>query len=143
MTQIPFRIINIQVEKFEQSVVGFVPESSVEVRTGYEFGVNKESHLVNCRLSYTYIQNDNHLLDMVLACAFDVKPDAFAELMKDDGTFVLEPFFSQYLATINVGAARGEIHARCEAIGSPLQNVILPPINLMEALPEPIVIKFQ
>lgn len=143
MTQIPFRITNIQVEKFEQSAVGFTPENPVEVRTGYEFGVNKDLHLVNCRLTYFYIQDENHLLEMVLACAFDVKPDAFAELIKDDGTFVLEPFFSQYLATINVGAARGEIHARCEAVGSPLQNVILPPINLMEALPEPIVIKFQ
>ncbi len=79
---------------------------------------------------------------MALISTFDVKPDAF-QTMIDGNKFTLQPFFSQYLSTINVGAARGEIHARCEHAGSELANIILPPVNLVEALHEPIVITLQ
>ena len=73
------------------------------------------------------------MLNLVLTSFFDVKPEEFVGLINEN-SFIIEPFFSQYLATINVGAARGEIHARCEIQESPLANVILPPINLTQVL---------
>ena len=137
--QIPFRIVGLQVETFQ--LTGNKPKNDipVEVRTNYEFGVIPDEHLVMARLIYTYLQEETELLQMTLVSTFDVKPDAF-ETMLEGNTFTLQPFFSRYLSTINVGAARGEIHARCEQVGSELANIILPPINLVEALPEPIVI---
>ena len=142
MRSIPFRIVDIKVDKFSITSSQFLPEERVEVRTGYEFGVNVEKHIVQSRVVYNYLQNDNNLLNLVLTCSFDVKPEEFNILLHDE-TFVIEPFFSQYLATINVGAARGEIHARCELMGSPLVNVILPPINLTAARNKPIEIKLN
>ncbi len=140
--QIPFRVVGLQVESFQ--LTGYKPQKDipVEVRTNYEFGVIPDEHLVMARLVYTYLQMDTELLQMTLVSTFDVKPEAF-KTMFEGNTFILEPFFSQYLSTINVGAARGEIHARCEQAGSELANIILPPINLVEALPEPIVITIQ
>ena len=142
MRPIPFRIVDIKVEKFSLTSIQFLPKEKVEVRTSYDFGVNVEKHMVQSRVSYNYLQNDNILLNLVLTCSFDVKPEEFNILIHDD-SFVIEPFFSQYLATINVGAARGEIHARCEFKGSPLSNVILPPINLTSALNKPIEIRLK
>lgn len=142
MNQIPFRIVGLQVEDFRISQQMPQDGTPIEVRTNYEFGVNPEQHLVMAKLTYTYLQNDTEYLSMVLVSSFDVKTEAFATMLHDS-TFTLQPFFSQYLSTINVGAARGEIHARCEKAGSALSNVILPPINLVEALPEPIVITLQ
>lgn len=140
--QIPFRIVGLQVETFQ--LTGEKPKNDipVEVRTNYEFGVKPDEHIVMARLVYTYLQEEKELLQMALVSTFDVKPDAF-ETMLEGNTFTLQPFFSRYLSTINVGAARGEIHARCEQVGSELANVILPPINLVEALPEPIAITLQ
>lgn len=140
--QIPFRIVGLQVETFQ--LTGNKPKNyiPVEVRTNYEFGVIPDEHLVMARLVYTYLQEETELLQMTLVSTFDVRPDAF-QTMFENNTFILKPFFSQYLSTINVGAARGEIHARCEQVGSELANIILPPINLVEALPEPIVITLQ
>lgn len=140
MEQIPFRIVGIYVNHFEISDSAFIQDKPVEVRTGYEFGVNFNSHSVISNISYEYLQNNSLLLKMALDCVFDIKPDSFKTLINENGDFVLSTYFSQYLATINVGAARGEIHARCESMGSQLKNVILPPINLVEALPQPIVI---
>lgn len=134
---IPFRISSLKVENF--SITGYIPDENVpfEVRTSYEFGVSTELHLVNSKLTYTYLQSDAELLSMTLNSIFEVKKEEFEEMLVGD-VFTLEPFFLRYICTINVGAARGEIHARCEQVGSPLAEVVLPPINLIEALPEPI-----
>ncbi len=138
----PFRVVGLQVESFQLTGVKPQEGTSVEVHTGYVFGVNPDEHEVMARLTYTYMQSDKELLKMTLITSFDVKPDAF-KAMLNGNTFTLEPFFLQYLSTINVGAARGELHARCEQAGSELANIILPPINLVEALPDPIVITIQ
>ncbi|TGX80495.1 hypothetical protein E5358_12625 [Palleniella muris] len=140
--QIPFRVVGLQVDNFTLTSNKLQEDSPIEVRTNYEFGVIPEQHLVMARLTYTYLQAKTELLQMTLISTFDVKPEAFKTMLQDT-TFTLEPFFSQYLSTINVGAARGEIHARCEQAGSELANVILPPVNLVEALPDPIVISLM
>lgn len=140
MKQIPFRIVDIKVEEFQLFSDTKIGNGRVDVRTDYEFGVNKEAHAVSSKIKYTYFQNELPLMQMTLLCVFDVKPDEFNTLIVEN-KFVIEPFFSQYLATINVGAARGEIHARCEAIGSPIANIILPPINLTEPLSDTIEIQ--
>ena len=139
---IPFRIIGLHVDSFFLTDHKFQIEIPVEVLTSYDFGVNIDEHLVVARHSYTYLQEGTKLLQMTLISTFDVKPDAFQSMLQEN-KFTLEPFFSQYLSTINVGAARGEIHARCQAAESELADIILPPINLTEALPEPIVITLE
>ena len=140
MRQIPFRIIDLHVDSF--SISENTPDMSnpVGIETSYEFGVNTEEKLVVARIKYKYVQNSVELLQMTLSSTFHIKPEAFASMINDN-KFTLEPFFSQYLSTINVGAARGEIHARCEFAQSELSNIILPPINLVEALPHPIEIE--
>ena len=140
--QIPFRIVGLQVESFELTGIKPQADIKVEVQTNYEFGVLPDEHLVMVRIKYSYIQTEKKLLQMTLVTSFDVKPDAFQSILKD-GIFTIEPYFSQYISTINVGAARGEIHARCESANSELANIILPPVNLIKALPDPIVIKIQ
>ena len=52
---------------------------------------------------------------------------------------LLKAEFARYITTINVGAARGEIHARCSLAKSNIARIILPPVNLVEALPNDIV----
>jgi hypothetical protein len=76
-------------------------------------------------MDYTYVYKGMEILNMVLTCVFKIEEEAFDSMLQD-GKFILEPFFSRYLATINVGAARGEIHARCEIQNSPLSKIISP-----------------
>ena len=130
MKTIPFRIVGIEVDKF--SVNDSVkPNGRIDVNTNYGFAVNKQEKLIKCTVIYVYSYSGETILEMTLSCIFNIEPTAFSEMLK-------EPFFSQYLATINVGASRGEIHARCELANSEIARIILPPINLVEALPEAI-----
>jgi len=142
MKQIPFRIAALKVEDFKLTDAKPQEEARIEVRISYEFGVNLDAHMVIARIKYKYVQAETELLQMTLTSSFDVKEADFLSLRKDN-TITLEPYFTQYLCTINVGSARGEIHARCEQANSVLANVILPPINLVEALPDPIVIELH
>lgn len=139
MNTIPFKIIEIKTEKFAlaETPAGF--DENIDVNTNFSFGVNATSQRVRCVMDYTYVYKGKDILNMVLSCVFKIEEEAFCSMLQD-GKFILEPFFSRYLATINVGAARGEIHARCETQNSPLSKIILPPINLVEALPAPITI---
>ena len=140
--QIPFRIIGLEVDNFKISQKKLQVGTPVEVRTNYEFAVVPDQHLVMARLTYTYLQTNDKLLEMSLVSTFDVKPEEFQTMLKGN-TFTIEPFFSRYISTINVGAARGEIHARCQIQESELASIVLPPINLIEALPDPIVITIK
>lgn len=139
MEKIPFRIIGLNVDNFQLYESQIQRNETFDVRTEFKFGVDKANHAVVCHIDYSYVQLDIALLKMSLRCFFDVQSDAFNKMYEDD-KFVLQPYFSQYLAMINVGAARGEIHARCEAAGSVLKNAILPPVNLTESLGKPIII---
>lgn len=139
MNTIPFKIIEINTEKFALAETPAVFDENIDVNTNFSFGVNATSQLVRCVMDYTYVYKGKDILKMVLSCVFKIEEEAFSSMLQD-GKFMLEPFFSRYLATINVGAARGEIHARCETLKSPLSKIILPPINLVEALPAPITI---
>ena len=136
MNTIPFRIVGMEVEKF--SINNNVkPNGRIDVNTNYGFAVNKQEKLIKCTVFYVYNYSGETILEMTLSCIFNIEPTAFSDMLKGD-KFIIEPFFSQYLATINVGASRGEIHARCELANSEIARIILPPINLVEALPEAI-----
>ena len=139
MNTIPFKIIEINTEKFVLAETPAVFNENINVNTNFSFGVNATSQLVRCVIEYTYVYKGMDILNMVLSCVFKIEEEAFGSMLQD-GKFILEPFFSRYLATINVGAARGEIHARCETQNSSLSKIILPPINLVEALSTPITI---
>ena len=142
MSTIPFKVIGLNVEKFELSECPSSFEGNIDVNTNFSYGVNSASQLVRCLIDYTYVYKGERILNMVFTCVFKIEEEAFSKMLQEN-KFVIEPFFSRYLATINVGAARGEIHARCEALKSPLAQIVLPPIYLVEALPNDIVIELK
>lgn len=108
-------------------------DGEVVVNSSFTFGVNVSIHHVRCSAIYEYSQNEHSKMRLEMICSFDVEENAFNNMLHGK-VFELTASFAQYLATINVGAARGEIHARCENCNSPFANVILPPINLVEIL---------
>lgn len=142
MKAIPFRIVGIETSDFFFKKDVVLDSGKIDITTNFMFAVNKEAKLVKCMIDYTYVLQGEKIMSLTVSCIFAIEPQAFGEMIRDN-KFVIEPFLSQYLATINVGAARGEIHARCEIQNSPLSKIILPPINLVEALPAPITITLK
>ena len=138
--EIPYRIVQIVTSKFEQHSDSFEVGPDIKMSSGYNFAVNDVAHRVRCESVYKYLQKDVELLDLNLVCVFEVEPSAFNALKNGiDITIPVE--FLRYMATICVGTARGIIHARTES--TPLSNIVLPPINLVEVIKEPLVVKIN
>ena len=140
MKTIPFRIVGIETSNFFFKKDVILTDGKIDVTTNFMFAVKKEAKLVKCMIDYAYVCQSEKIMSLTESCIFAIEPQAFGEMIREN-KFVIEPFLSQYLATINVGAARGELHARCELNNSPLAKIILPPINLVEALPNDVVIE--
>ena len=133
---IPFKIDEIICSKFE--IYGQVTKGEVELETGYAFSLNFPTHHVRSTVLYRLIQNGTCVLEHELVCSFEVREKEFKQMIVDK-QLILKANFARYITTINVGAARGEIHARCAIAKSNIARVVLPPINLVEALPDDIV----
>lgn len=133
---IPYRIIEIIVNGFNvQSDENLDKNIEINVSTEFSYAVNIPAHRVRCISKYIYTQEEKEVLSCDLTCTFEVKEEAFNSFIKDD-KLTLDVDWLIYMATIAVGAARGEIHARAEIDKSDLSEVILPPINLVEIIKE-------
>ena len=133
---IPYRIVEIIVNGFNvQSDENLDKNIEINVSTEFSYAVNIPAHRVRCISKYIYTQDEKEVLAFDLTCTFEVKEDAFNSFIKDD-KLTLDVDWLIYMATIAVGAARGEIHARAEIEKSDLSEVILPPINLVEIIKE-------
>ena len=102
----------------------------------FSFGVNTEIKNILCVTKLSYRQNENLLLTTEVHCIFDIREDGVNQL-KEQGRVVVD--FLRYLATIATGAVRGIIHTKTE--NTVLNPVVVPPINLVEAIKEDFVFK--
>ena len=133
---IPYRIVEIIVNGFNvQSDENLDKNIEINVSTEFSYAVNIPAHRVRCISKYIYTQEEKEVLSCDLTCTFEVKEESFNSFIKDD-KLTLDVDWLIYMATIAVGAARGEIHARAEIEKSDLSEVILPPINLVEIIKE-------
>ena len=136
---IPYRIVEIIVNGFNvQSDENLDKNIEINVSTEFSYAVNIPAHRVRCFSKYIYTQDEKEVLAFDLTCTFEVREDAFNSFIKDD-KLTLDVDWLRYMATIAVGAARGEIHARAEIEKSELSEIILPPINLVEIIKESVI----
>ena len=133
---IPFKIDEIICSKF--AIFGQVSNGDVDLETSFAFSVNFPIHHIRSIVLYRLLQRGVCVLEHQLICSFEVREKEFNQMIVGN-QLILKADFARYVTTINVGAARGEIHARCSQAESNIAKVILPPINLVEALPDDII----
>lgn len=126
---IPFRISQIKTLQFAMFPDLLVNGEKVLVTSEFNFSVNKPLSSVRCISKYNYTQDEKLLLTTEIACYFDISDEGSKELT-NQGKLTVD--FLRYMATISTGTARGIINAKTE--GTVLNSVILPPINLVEAI---------
>lgn len=133
---IPFRIRQIKTQQFAMFPDLLVNGKEVTVDSEFSFGVNTEVKNIMCVTKLSYRQDENLLLTTEVHCIFDIREDGTNQL-KEQGRVVVD--FLRYLATIATGTVRGIIHTKTE--NTVLNSVVVPPINLVEAIKEDFVFK--
>ncbi len=135
---IPFRIRQIKTQQFAMFPDLLVNGEDVQVESEFSFGVNNDLSNIFCITKLTYAQNEKMLLTTEVHCFFDIN-DEGSQQLKQQGR--IEVGFLRYLATIATGTVRGIIHTKTE--NTALNPIVLPPLNLVEAIKDDFVFKPQ
>lgn len=134
MSVFKYRIAKIRVLEFNASQDASL--NDLKLTSSFGFKVSFDECVVGCLSQFEYKTSDDTVMYLSLECVFKVEENCFRGLIKD-GVLTIPTDMLQYMASIAVGTARGEIHARCEQCGSTLQDVVLPPLNLTEIIKAP------
>lgn len=140
MSILKYRIERIMTNKFSLDNNANLGKLSFSI--SFRFKVNVEERLVSCISRYEYLSGDDKVMQLELECFFIIEKENFKSLVKDKSLTINQNIL-QYMATIAVGAARGEIHARCQFADSPLQEIVLPPVNLTKIITKPAEFDFE
>jgi hypothetical protein len=126
---IPYRIIKIETKQFAIFPEKFINGNDVDIQTSYNFDIRSDMTNIRCTSAIHFLQKGQLIMILELTCYFDIASEG-VDFIKEQKKVPLE--FLRYMATITVGTARGIIHAKTE--GTVLCSIILPPINLVEAI---------
>lgn len=134
MSVLKYRIDKIVTKEFEVRQIDNI--DNLHFSLSFQFKVNVEEKVVCCISHYEYRTEKEIIMQLDLECYFQIEPKHFTSLIKDD-VLTIKTEILQYLATIAVGTARGELHARCAIAESPLQEIVLPPVDLTKIIQTP------
>ena len=130
---IAYRIVQVAVEDFKMLPQQLNEKEKLGINTSFSFQANFDIKCIRCLSSFVFTKGADKLIELKLSCVFSIEPSIFESLYNADKTrLTVEAYFCRYMATIAVGAARGVIAAKTQ--GSSLEDVVLPPINLMETI---------
>ena len=130
---IAYRIVQVAVEDFKMLPQQLNEKEELGINTSFSFQANFDIKCIRCLSSFVFTKGADKLIELKLSCVFSIEPSMFESLYNADKTqLTVEAYFCRYMATIAVGAARGVIAAKTQ--GSSLEDVVLPPINLMETI---------
>lgn len=130
---IAYRIVQVAVEDFKMLPQQLNEREKLGINTSFSFQANFDIKCIRCLSSFVFTKGADKLIELKLSCVFSIEPSIFESLYNTDKTqLTVEAYFCRYMATIAVGAARGVIAAKTQ--GSSLEDVVLPPINLMETI---------
>lgn len=139
MNGIPFRIVKITIDNFSiDNETKVCNDAPLDIESNFSFGVDTEGHVVKCDSEYEFIFDSKTILSLRIGSFFEIESEAFNDFFNSKRDFSINKDFLRHMATISVGTARGVIFAKSE--NTPIANIVLPPINLMEAIKDDFII---
>ena len=140
---IPYRISQIKTIQFAHftdklNYELYKQEKSFGIDVSFNFSYNKSLTNIRCNSHFDYTQHDNLFLVCEVETIFDISQKGKENIIQKKEV----PLdFLHYLATITTGTVRGIIHTRTE--GTILNEFVLPPINVVEAIDKPLSINLE
>ena len=134
MNILNYRIDKIVTKDFKLKETN--PNDDLRFSLSFQVKVSMEESAICCISEFQYSTGTEIVMGILLESYFKIANNGLNSLINGN-LLTIDPETLQYLATIAVGTARGEIHARCEMAGSPLQHMVLPPVDLTKIITAP------
>ena len=139
---IPYRIVQVHIDAFNMKNEPVEEGAKIGIKSSYTFQTQFEPELIRCISNFSFVKGDEMMLNLQLTCVFVVEHEAYEAMYNENRSKLTVPaYFCRYMATIAVGAARGAMAAKVQ--GSELENLVLPPINLVETIQNDTVFEVQ
>lgn len=117
-------------------------KESAEIQLGNEivFNSNEEARVIIVAVRYVFAIEGNPFLVLQTSCHFQIEEESWLHAhIPEQGQFRIPRGFATHLAVVTVGTARGVLHAKTE--NTPFNKFLIPMQNLIEALPEDVILK--
>lgn len=132
-----FRMIRIAVDQFA-ILSNSYPENEISYSVGIGFKYAAEQRRIICVVGINFQSNNEKFLILAVSCEFIVDEESWSSFINEsDSKLIIPKDFLEYLAVHTVGVTRGIMH--CKTEGTPLNMIILPPINVRDIISEGIV----
>lgn len=113
-------------------------DNTIDIKVGFEFGVNVEDKAIMASFDYAYYSNGMPLLKLVFDCFFGIHPEDWVQIATED-QIILPKQFAAHIMAITVSTSRGVLFTKTEGTNWASKPIKLQ--NVQEAFKEDVVIK--
>lgn len=132
---IGFNLKGIKTEQFVLFAENYNSKKQVQLRQSLQVKLDKESKQLGIFLGFEFAQTKKVFLKIEVSCHFGIEVNSWNQyLIKEKNVITFPKGFVAHLTMITTGTARGILFAKTE--GTEYCNFLVPPINVLELIPE-------
>lgn len=140
MKDIQYRLAGFDLMQFTPAYEKINVEEPVEVNYGFDFAFNKSTNTVRATIHLSITQASESILAVQFATYVELEKESAKSLISENKITFKKEHQAQF-ASFGYGALRGVMYLK--TINTPLENLILPPLELDELFVNPLIISLE
>lgn len=134
---IEFQLVGIKTAEFATFESDFVVDGEFMVNTNLNYSFHTEDNVVIVNAKFIFLCNEKPVIAIAVNCYFNLRQwDEY--YIESEHKLTLPINLAQHIAVITIGTTRGILHTKTE--GTLLNSLLLPSINVLELVPNDIII---
>lgn len=127
MKNLQYRLAGFDLMQFIPTYEKINEQDTIEGNYGFDFAYNKASNTVRVTINLNLNHEGESVLSVQFATFIELKKESANSLIKDNAITFKKEHLAQF-ASFAYGALRGVMYLK--TINTPIENVILPPLEL-------------
>ncbi|WP_372756171.1 hypothetical protein [Labilibaculum sp.] len=139
--KIGFALNKVTTEQFAIIEDAYCDGGDISLETKLGFGADVDNKMIAVFTTFIFKCNDKAFLIIEAGCHFNIKDDAWEEMLDDEKKSLTAPKgFIRHMTVLTIGTARGILHTKTE--NTSFNQFLLPTINVAEIIQEDTTINF-
>jgi hypothetical protein len=139
--KIAFALMKVSTEQYAIIEDAYCDGGDISLETKIGFGSEVDNKMIAVFTTFTFKCNENAFLIIEAGCHFNIKDDAWEEMLDDEKKSLTAPKgFVRHMTILTIGTTRGILHAKTE--NTSFNQFLLPTINVAEIIQEDSTINF-
>ncbi len=136
----PIRFLLRKITSEQFATLGDLPDSKhkIEISTRANFAYNPDNRAVGVLTTFTFIAMEKPFLILEAGCHFQIEPEDWKSLLKEDESLELPKNFVNHLLMLTIGTARGILYQK--TINTDYNRFLIPLINVTKIVNSDIIL---